>query len=149
MRLTLYVAAMLYLSFGNLQAQQQRPTADEVFQYLCEKGIAHPEIVIRQAILETGWFKAPFLMSRNNIFGFRTRQYMSFPSWQACADYYKQWQDKRYKDPSEDYYKFLVRVRYAVSSYPTHLKKVKYDNTCPAEKVSTEAVADSLGTQFL
>lgn len=145
MKLTLVMAAMLYLTFGELQAQQQRPTADEVFQYICEKGIAHPEIVIRQAILESGWFKAPFLMSRNNIFGFRSKNYLSFKSWRDCVDYYKQWQDKRYKDPNEDYYAFLVRVKYAVRSYPTHLKKVKYDNTCPVEKVITEVVADTLG----
>jgi len=132
------IAALILLSSGSVYAQQQRLTADEVFQYICEKKIAHPDIVIRQAILETGWFKAPFLMSRNNIFGFRSKKYLHFNSWKACVDYYKKWQDKRYKDPNEDYYKFLLRVKYATSVYPSRLKRVRYDNDCPPKPVETQ-----------
>jgi Mannosyl-glycoprotein endo-beta-N-acetylglucosaminidase len=135
------MVATVLLSFGKIQAQQQRLTAEEVFKYICEKDIAHPDIVIRQAILETGWFKAPFLMSRNNIFGFRSKKYLHFDNWKDCVDYYKKWQDKRYKDPNEDYYKFLLRVKYATSSYPARLKKVRYDNSCPPKPLETQTQA--------
>lgn len=135
------IAALILFSSGSIFAQQQRLTADEVFQYICEKEIAYPEIVIRQAILETGWFKAPFLMSRNNIFGFRSKKYLHFDSWKACVDYYKKWQDKRYKNPEEDYYKFLLRVKYATSTYPSKLKKVRYENECPSKPLQTQTPA--------
>jgi len=109
---------------------QKRAMADSIFEYICQKKIAHPEIVIKQAILETGWFTAPFLMSRNNIFGFRKTTYLRFNNWKECVDYYKRWQDKRYVNPKEDYYKFLVRIKYAVAGYTNHIKKIKYNNTC-------------------
>jgi hypothetical protein len=109
---------------------QSKLNIDSVFKYICEKGIQHPEIVIKQAVLETGWFKSPFLMSRNNIFAFRYKEYLHFKSWKDCVDYYKTWQDKRYKDKNEDYYKFLVRIKYATPQYPAHLKKIKLDMVC-------------------
>ena len=111
-------------------AAQETPNAENVFRYICEKGILHPEIVIKQAILESGWFKAPFLMKRNNIFAFRIKEYMHFKDWKACVDYYKKWQDKHYKDHNEDYYNFLVRIKYATPQYPIHVKKIKYTNKC-------------------
>jgi hypothetical protein len=119
---------IITLSFS-LNAQS-KINIDSVFKYICEKGIQHPEIVIKQAVLETGWFKSPFLMTRNNIFGFRKNKYMRFNNWKECVDYYKTWQEKRYKNNSEDYYKFLVRIKYATNLYPIQLKKIKLDMVC-------------------
>ena len=114
-----------------IKAQRGNPLLDSVREYICEKGIKHPDIVMKQAILETGWLQSKYLMGRNNLFGFRvTKEYMRFKSWRHSVDYYKDWQDRKYKDPKEDYYKFLVRIHYAVKEYPDNLKKVRYNKTC-------------------
>jgi hypothetical protein len=113
------------------EAQRGNPLLDTIREYICEKQIKHPDIVMKQVILETGWLQSKYLMSRNNILAFRyTKEYMRFKSWRACVDYYKSWQDRKYKNPKEDYYKFLVRINYAVKSYPDHLKKIRYNKTC-------------------
>ena len=110
---------------------QKSAFADSVFNYICELGIQHPNIVMKQAIVETGWFKTKFLMSRNNLFGFRSKNYLKFNNWKESVVYYKKWQDKRYTNPKEDYYKFLVRIKYAsATNYISYLKKMKYDKSC-------------------
>jgi len=126
---TIFVFSFLLHGYSYAQKQKML-TADTVFQYICQLGIKHPEIVIKQSILETGWYKAPFLMSRNNLFGFRKVEYLRFSNWKESVHYYKRWQDKHYKNPNEDYYDFLVRIKYATPQYPFHLKKVKYTNSC-------------------
>ncbi len=103
---------------------------DSVFNYICESKILHAEIVIKQAVLETGWFKSKFLMKKNNIFAFRKKEYLSFKSWKDCVDYYKTWQKKHYKNPQENYYQFLVRIKYATPEYPVHLKKINCVKSC-------------------
>jgi hypothetical protein len=69
-------------------------------------------------------------MNKNNLFGFKKNRYLSFDSWQESVLYYKKWQAKYYKDPDEDYYNFLVRIKYATNKYPMHLKKIKFNKTC-------------------
>lgn len=107
----------------------------EVYSYIVEKGIEHPEIVYSQALLETGHFKCKNCsLKKNNLFGFRTRNgYISFSSWEESIDYYKAWQDRHYK--GGNYYDFLnclykTRsgrcVRYATEpTYTERLKKVR------------------------
>lgn len=119
-----------FFHFHSLKSQSKL-NVDSVFSYICKVGIQHPEIVIKQAILESGWFKAPFLMDRNNLFGFRYKSYLRFNSWKESVEYYKKWQDKRYKNKNEDYYSFLIRIKYATSTqYLTNLKKIRYSNSC-------------------
>jgi hypothetical protein len=103
---------------------------DSVFNYICKSTIVHKDIVIKQAIWETGWLKSSFLMSKNNLFGFRAKEYLSFPSWQASVDYYEKWQNKYYTNRDEDYYAFLVRIRYSNSRYPAHLKSLSFNKKC-------------------
>lgn len=100
---------------------------NDVINYMDSIGIKHSEIVIRQAILETGHFKSRLLMDKNNLFAFRyTRRYIKFENWQASVDYYKKWQDKYYKNEKEDYYLFLKRIKYAhAGNYITTLKRIK------------------------
>ena len=50
---------------------------------------------------------------------------MHFDSWQDCIEYYKRWQDDRYKNPKENYYTFLVRIKYARTiEYVKELKRI-------------------------
>ncbi len=103
---------------------------DSIFSYICASKMMHKEIVIKQVIWETGWLKGEFLMSRNNLFGFKNKEYLRFSSWQESLEYYEQWQSKYYLNHKEDYYRFLVRMKYSNSRYPAHLKSIKFSKTC-------------------
>jgi hypothetical protein len=104
---------------------------DSVLNYICLSKIVHKDIVMKQVIWETGWLKGEFLMSRNNLFGFRHKEYLRFSNWKESVDYYEKWQAKYYTNPKENYYDFLVRIRYSNSRYPGHLKSIKYSKACP------------------
>ncbi len=102
---------------------------NEVYCYIKSVGIKNPEIVLKQAIYESGHFKSVNCKKKNNLFGFRSVIiYKSFKTWQDCVDYYKKWQDKHYKDCSEDYYRFLERINYSGYKnfgYSKQLRKVR------------------------
>lgn len=124
--------AVVVCSTGTCWGQKKNQALiDSIADYLCKSPIVHKEIVMRQAILESGWFASDFLMSRNNLFGFRYKEYLRFGSWQKSIDYYAQWQQKRYKDMNEDYYVFLKRIRYGSASYPDAVKRISYTLKCP------------------
>jgi hypothetical protein len=97
--------------------------SENVYIALKEAGVEHPEIVVKQAILETGWFKCSHCsLNKNNIFGFYyKKKYLEFDNWLESVAYYKKWQKKRYQ--GGDYYKFLKKVGYATS--PTYEDKLK------------------------
>lgn len=92
-------------------------------QALEDEGVQHADIVLRQAILETGWFKCTSCsLSRNNIFGFwYKKKYIEFEDWKECVAYYKRWQDRHYK--GGDYYAFLKKVGFATD--PQYLQRLK------------------------
>lgn len=101
-----------------------RININDVKNYMDSIGVLNSDIVLKQALLETGHFKAKLLMDKNNLFAFRfTKHYMSFINWQASVDYYKKWQDKFYTNHSENYYDFLKRIKYARS--PHYIKVLK------------------------
>jgi hypothetical protein len=103
-------------------------TPENVFAHLERLGIKHPEIVLKQSILETGWYECQSCSLRhNNIFGFRyKKKYLQFENWIEGVEYYKKWQDKRYE--GGDYYGFLKDVGYATSrTYISKLKQIKVD----------------------
>jgi superfamily II DNA helicase RecQ len=105
---------------------------DLVFSYICEVEIQHPHIVMQQAIIETGGFRAEKLMAKNNLFGFKKQgKVIIFNHWKESVDFYKEWQDKRYTNPKEDYYAFLKRIRYATNPrYSKHLRSTGFTRTC-------------------
>ena len=106
--------------------------ADNVFLEICNQQIQFPQVVMTQALLETGWFRNHYLMSRNNLFAFKKVKYLDFITWQRSIEYYKEWQLKNLKPSDKDYYLFLVRVKYASDGYIGHLKKIHWDQSCPA-----------------
>jgi len=110
-------------------------TTEEVWQEILKDSIKHPDIVMRQAILETGWFKSSACRNNHNLFGFQNGK-MKFKTWQESVAYYKRWQDKYYKNDSEDYYNFLIRIHYATGeAYVKCLKAIKLPEYCiPPEK---------------
>ncbi len=102
-------------------------TPVQVASYIDSVGILYPEIVFRQSILESGWFKSPYYLKTKNLFGFRFKKsYIRFNKWQESVDYYKTWQLNHYTNMDEDYYQFLIRVRYASSNdYIKTLKRIR------------------------
>ncbi len=137
---SLLMALILFAPHSNAQTQSKKKKpaqskyyktsqldVNEVKAYIEAIGIKEPDIVLRQAVYETGEFKYRPLMLKHNLFGFRHhKHYLTYKSWRACVDYYKKWQDKNYKDATEDYYNFLIRIKYATSPvYIAHLKSVK------------------------
>lgn len=102
-------------------------TIENVESEIVRRDIKHGDIVLRQAILETGWFKSYNATVRNNLFGFwnsRRKQYFVFEKWEDSVAYYKRWQEKNYK--GGDYYKFLDRIGYAED--PDYIWKLKNIN---------------------
>jgi hypothetical protein len=124
--LLLFLVLQSTFLFSQKQKRIDYEQIDKVYDYILGKKIQHPEIVLHQAILETGWLNGKYLMSRNNLFGFRKKKYMRFKNWKESVDYYKRWQVKHYKNPKEDYYDFLLRIKFATKQYKTHLLKIKY-----------------------
>ncbi len=104
----------------------QAQLRDSVYAYIVACGIQHPAVVMQQVMLETGRLASPYLMKRNNLFAFRvTEEYMKFESWKQSVEYYKRWQNRHYKNSNEDYYAFLVRIKYSGSrDYISVLKRV-------------------------
>ncbi len=93
---------------------------------LQQEKVKHADVVLQQAIVETGWFKCTHCsLSRNNIFGFYyKKKYLVFSDWVDCVRYYKRWQDRHFK--GGDYYKFLEDVGYATNpKYVSDLKKIR------------------------
>lgn len=118
-------------------------TPIKVYNELVKQGVKCPEIVLRQSILETGWYGCTGCsLDVNNLFGLtyydkqaQKRRYQSFENWTESVAKYKKWQDKYYK--GGDYYDFLECVyknkkgeckRYATSpTYISKLKNIKVD----------------------
>lgn len=113
-------------------------TPKMVYDELVEQKVECPEIVLRQSILETGWYGCTECsLDVNNLFGLtyydketQERRYQVFDNWTESVAKYKKWQDKYYK--GGDYYDFLECVyknkkgeckRYATS--PTYIWKLK------------------------
>ena len=91
-------------------------TPAKVYNELVEQDVKCPEIVLRQSILETGWYGCTECsLDNNNLFGLTyydsksgTRKYQKFDNWTESVSQYKKWQDKYYK--GGDYYDFLECV---------------------------------------
>lgn len=92
---------------------------------LIKLNVKYPEIVLKQAKLETGNYKSNYYIKNYNLFGFRTKNgYKKYNYWvDACKDY-KKWQDKYYK--KGDYYNFLLDIGYAEDTiYIYKLRHIK------------------------
>lgn len=86
-------------------------------------GVKHVDIVLRQSILETWWYKCKNCsLDNNNLFGFLYKgKYLKFDTWEDSVKYYHWWQEQLYK--GGDYYAFLKRIGYATE--PTYINRLK------------------------
>lgn len=89
-------------------------TIANLYREIVRNGILYPEIVLAQAILETGWFRSSLCRNRNNLFGLtnpRTGKYFEFGHWtESVRAYYTKVQ---YKYKGGDYLLWLRKIGYA------------------------------------
>jgi uncharacterized FlgJ-related protein len=127
---------LLLLSFA-ISIQLYALNENEVYCYIKQMGIKHPEVVLRQAIYESGHFKSKIFKAKHNLFGFRHNSYIKFDSWKTCIEYYKRWQEKYYKDDTVDYYRFLQKRNFSGKRkmrYDTQLKRIIIRGTLICEE---------------
>jgi flagellum-specific peptidoglycan hydrolase FlgJ len=100
-------------------------TVEQVRGEIQRQGIEHPEIVLAQSILETGWFKSYGCTHRKNLFGFYWKgSFKQWDTWEESVKYYADWQRRHFKGGC--YYEFLEGVGYASDSkYIEKLKSIK------------------------
>lgn len=98
---------------------------EEALEYY---GISHPDIVYKQAVLETGHFKSNLCVEGNNLFGLYDSlkgEYCKFGHWHESVRAYKNWVQYKY-DGSQDYYEFLDAIGYAQDkNYINILKQIR------------------------
>lgn len=103
------------------------PTAELVSKACDYYKIQHADVVVSQAILETGNFKSDLCLNQNNLFGLynsRRDEFFSFDHWAKSVKAYR---DKiQYRYHSGDYYEWLQDIGYAEDTcYVSKLKLVK------------------------
>lgn len=91
--------------------------------------VQYPDVVLRQACLESNFFRSLLWRTKNNPFGFVGKDgYIMFNDWKSAIAYMHDWQDKHYKG-EENYYHFLDRIKYAEdSNYIRTLKSMDLNN---------------------
>lgn len=103
------------------------PTPELVKQACEYYDIQYSDIVIAQAILETGHFRSKNCKERNNLFGLYNsykKEYFVFNHWAESVQAYYDLVQYRYKEG--DYYDWLQKIGYAEDpEYITKIKKVK------------------------
>jgi flagellum-specific peptidoglycan hydrolase FlgJ len=100
------------------------PSVSSVKMEIEQSSLTNKEIVLSQAILETGWFKSYSCRVRNNLFGLTkpTGGYFEFTHWAESIRGYKTMIQYRLRK-GEEYYEFLKRIGYA--SDTSYARKVK------------------------
>ena len=111
-----------------------------VYKEIVDAGIEFPEVVLRQALLETGDFSSKVFQENCNLFGMKqarvrettamgtSRNHAVYTNWKASIQDYKHWQDYNFERDScnGDYYSYLIKRKYATDrSYIHKLKSVK------------------------
>lgn len=116
-----------------------------LFLYLeiIENGIKHPDIVLAQAILESGYLTSQVFIENNNLFGMRfperrptvalseNRGYSVYDCWTDSVKDYKLFQDflfRRKEKNRDEYFDYLNRIYAEDPNYVPFLKKVIEDN---------------------
>lgn len=130
-------------SRGNIQLPTDTLTKKNLVIQLLRLGVNNPEIVLAQAILESGHFKSKLSKKYNNIFGMKMPErryttaitksksgYAVYEHWTACLEDYLVWQKitlekyKANKMSRTQYLNYLDRVYCDVKGYSRQLTKI-------------------------
>jgi len=108
-------------------------------EYLTLRGIKYQKIIVKQAILETGYFTSLVFTVNNNLFGMRhprirntvslgsNLNHAKYRHWTDSVEDYILWQDYHNRLIEDCYYTFLKKVGYATDTQYT--KKLKTIDT--------------------
>jgi hypothetical protein len=127
----IFIVFLLFFCIQGHSQQSNKAKMQAMYDAIKEEGILHPDFVMAQCIQETGWLNCKNCCLRyHNLFGFivKGNKCKKFKSDEECLEYYRKWQEKRYekwkkKYPKEDYYHFLIHVKYATGAkYNSELK---------------------------
>lgn len=92
-------------------------TLQSMHAELLSQGVQHADIVLAQAVLETGWFTSSNCIDKNNCFGLYdsyNKCFYAFDSWQqSVTAYVDKFQYKYDAECYESYYAFLQKAGYA------------------------------------
>ena len=116
-------------------------THELLYEVINEKNIKHPEVVFAQAVIESGHFKSPLFINKNNLFGMRVpkkrettavnkgnKGYAKYHSWDSSVDDYLLWQEFTLKNKNEltktQYLSLLGKIYAKDKNYITSLKRV-------------------------
>ena len=104
-----------------------------VYKEIMRNDIKFSEIVLKQSILESGWYKSYNCTERKNLFGMtggtKTKDnihgYAIYSNWMQSVKAYKDWQAERLTPDVSNYYQFLRDWSYAESEdYERKLKGI-------------------------
>ena len=97
---------------------------ENVMNEIMAQELDYPEVVLAQAIVETGGFHSTSCTKDNNLFGLRRKDgtYMKFLHWSESVSYYKE-HIQSYKEKPSDYFKFLNDLGYAENKSYTDVIK--------------------------
>lgn len=134
-----HVFTLLLLIFSVLLYAKE-PSKKEVYDHIVCMQIKFPDIVLAQAILESGSFKSNLAKKNKNLFGMRLARirsttakgqvhgYAKYDSWQESVKDYKLWQQHMMsKNPNmtrSQYMNLLNRIYSQTSSYAIRLKSI-------------------------
>lgn len=107
------------------QIIQEISFEDSVYNYILELNIQHPEVVLRQARIESGNFKSRVFLENNNMFGMKipnkrpnmvsgsNRGYAVYNTWQESVIDYALYQVYSGKNLSKEDYINMLNNNYA------------------------------------
>ena len=108
-------------------------TKENVYAEIMRCDVKFSDIVLRQALLETGHFTSKNCLVRQNLFGLKGGEktednpngYKIFNHWRESVQFYKRWQSERITEDCANYYEFLTQWKYAESpEYENKLKSI-------------------------
>lgn len=133
-----FLKILFVSTFVSLTSLAQISTK-EVKKLLEKHHIQHKDKVLRISILETGWYTSRKAIQDKNLFGFETGKKV-FSTYEESVLAYKTRVESRMK-PGEDYYKFLLRIKYVDDEgllYINKIKKIKIKNEIRESKTYKE-----------
>ena len=146
-----------YLTYGEVsddvvkELQEKRDTYlylkiaefsyDNLLLYLSLRNVEYKEYVLKQAILETGYFTSLVFTANNNLFGMRhprvrptlslgsNLRHAKYAHWTDSVEDYLLWREYHQHRIEECYYQFLQNVGYAEDiEYINKLKLINLKN---------------------
>lgn len=142
LRTILFASMVMLCSFTTTnKTESVLLTHELLYEQIIEKNIKHPEVVFAQAVLESGHFKAPLFINKNNLFGMKVpkkrettainkgkKGYAKYHSWDSSVDDYLLWQQFTLKNKSEltktQYLSLLGKIYAKDKKYISSLKRV-------------------------